>query len=89
MATIMMMHRLIAEPGKDAALYLKSYDLDADDGRGDVTLTSDPGEALRFKDVREALEAWKAPSTVRPIRPDGRPNRPLTAWTAELMRVED
>lgn len=51
---------------------------------GRATFTSDPAEALQFTDVAAAMDFWKKPSTRRPLRSDGKPNRPLTAYTVEV-----
>jgi hypothetical protein len=52
--------------------------------------TDDPAKAQRFAGPVEALTEWKRQSTVLPIRPwDGRPNRPLTAYTIGLETVEE
>ena len=59
--------------------YLESFDPDANGGRGCATWTPDLSKAMRFADVREAHEMWKRQSSVLPPRPDGKPNRPLTA----------
>lgn len=68
--------------------YLKSYDPEAHDGRGDATFTRDRSEAMRFSDVVAALDLWKAVPKCRPLRPDGEPNRPLTAFSV-LTEVAD
>jgi hypothetical protein len=69
-------------PTEMDGLYLKGYIPDTDaEGRGDITVTSDLREAKQFRDIAEAWEFWKQQSKVYPIRPDGKPNRPLTAWT--------
>lgn len=64
--------------------WLESFDVDAHDGRGAATFTRDPSRALRFADHRAALATWKTRSRVRPWRDDGKPNRPLTAYTCEV-----
>lgn len=63
--------------------WLKSCDVDARDGRGHVDMTTDVAEAIEFPSFAAAMEYWRRPSAVRPVRPDGRPNRPLTAYTIE------
>ena len=67
--------------------YLKFVDFDALGGRGLVDLTSNINEAKRFKDIFEAMEFWKQRSKITPTRPDGRPNRPLTAFHATFEEV--
>jgi hypothetical protein len=75
--------------GDPGGRYVKSYDPDGHDGYGDVTLTLDSAQAHVYPDGAAALEAWRAQSTVRPLRSDGLPNRPLTAFTVETEPVED
>lgn len=61
--------------------YLRACDLEHSGGRGLVTWTPDRSQALAFASFREAFEAWRAVPASRPLRPDGEPNRPLTAFT--------
>jgi len=68
-------------------LYLKSFDVDAHNGRGSVKLTGNKADALRFADVGEAMAAWKRQSKVVPFRDDGKPNRPLTAYHATFETI--
>jgi hypothetical protein len=44
---------------------------------------------FRFPSAADAFDEWKRVSTVRPIRHDGKPNRPLSAFTLKVMPVED
>jgi hypothetical protein len=44
---------------------------------------------MRFKTAGEAWMLWRRPSRVRPVRADGKPNRPLTAFTIEVLDEED
>jgi hypothetical protein len=69
--------------------FLKSFDPDANGGWGLITWTTDPEDAMVFATVGDALEMWKRQSTLLPLRPDGRPNRPLTAWTVTFWNVGD
>jgi hypothetical protein len=68
--------------------YLEGFDPDAHHGLGEAFWTPDKNKALPFADVREAMELWRKPSTVRPLRPDGKPNRPLTAFTVTFETIE-
>jgi len=67
--------------------YLKSYDPEAHDGQGAVVWTRDVTEARVFLTHREALLCWQWIPRNRPRRPDGQPNRPLTAFTIEISPV--
>jgi hypothetical protein len=55
---------------------------------GILEITQDPNEALWFPTAAEAFAKWKqqAPPPYD-IRPDGQPNRPLTAFTATIDRI--
>ena len=73
----------------DSEGWLQSYDLEADDGRGRVTLTAKREDAMTFDDAGAALKAYKSSPKCHPIREiDGKPNRPLTAFTAQIVRVD-
>jgi hypothetical protein len=71
-------------------LYVKAYDPsfwppgEEYDG-GLAEFTDDPNDALHFPDVFDALEKWREAFG---MREDGRPNRPLTAWTCEVLPLE-
>lgn len=67
--------------------YLQSYDPDANGGRGDAVWTNDPANARRFDSPVDAWECWRQTSTVQPLRADGKPNRPLTAFTVTIEPV--
>jgi hypothetical protein len=68
--------------------YVIECDVDARGGLGTLVL-GPRAEARRFPDVRAALTYWKRQSTVQPLRTDGQPNRPLTAFTVDVLRLED
>jgi hypothetical protein len=68
--------------------YVKRYDPNLHDGRGDVVVTSDPREAIQFADAKHAMAFYRQVSSTRPVRPDGAPNRPLTAFTVTIEAVE-
>jgi len=61
--------------------YLKSYDPNAHGGRGTAEWTVDIAKAMVFPNPTALLRFWKQISKVQPIRPDGKPNRPLTAFS--------
>lgn len=73
----------------DTPTWLKAGDVEAFDGRGDATLTSNVDEALRFESPVAALMFWRSQSETRPLRDDGQPNRPLTAFTVEIGPPEE
>lgn len=67
--------------------YCRSFNPDAHDGQGDVTWTADLRHAVQFSSAGGAMRFYRQRSTVRPLRDDGRPNRPLTAATVEIIVV--
>jgi hypothetical protein len=67
--------------------WLSQYDPDAYEGRGAAVWTPDKTHALRFNIPADAMRRWRAQSTVRPWRRDGKPNRPLTAYTIEIVEI--
>lgn len=84
-----MNYLLLFVDGPHASKFLRSYDPDFGEGRGHVEVTSDPDQAQQFPDIIEAMEEWKRPSTVHPIRlSDGKPNRPMTAWSVSPVKKE-
>lgn len=68
--------------------YLQWSDPDAKDGMGDERWTSDLAKAKRFPSFMAAMQCWKAQSTIQPFRPDGAPNRPLTAYSIMPELIE-
>ena len=79
------------EPHEVSGNWLKSFDLNyihpvhGYDG-GHLLVTSNPGEAEQFPDVVAARAKWMsvAPKPYD-VRPDGKPNRPLTAFTVKIL----
>lgn len=67
--------------------YLTAFDPDAFDGRGYVNASANMRRALRFKSFGDAFECWKMQSDAVPLRDDGEPNRPLTAYTVQIARI--
>jgi len=69
--------------------YLRDFDVGAHNGRVDdfpIPTTDKIEEARHFANAGEALTFWQTQSRVRPLRPDGDPNRPLTAFTVEVVQ---
>lgn len=67
--------------------YLQSMDFEADYTRGRLSTTRKIEEAMIFTDKTEAFKFWKTTSKDLPKRPDGKPNRPLTAYSVEIVDV--
>jgi hypothetical protein len=68
--------------------YLEWSDPDANFGGGDDRWTSHLTDAKRFPTFDAAVECWKEQSTVRPLRSDGKPNRPMTAISVRVEEVK-
>jgi hypothetical protein len=67
--------------------YLKSFDPEAHDGRGEALFTRHIKEAMVFTDAMEAIKLWQTQSVTRPLRDDGKKNRPLTAFSASFENI--
>jgi hypothetical protein len=70
-----------------AGQWLHSFDFEHSEGRGFGVFTKDITEAKTFESLEAALKFWNTVSAVNPLRPDGRPNKPLTATTCEIEKV--
>lgn len=71
----------------DPPRYLRSWDVEAHDGRGDADLTERLADAHVFASFQEAFDTWRSVPKCRPLRADGEPNRPLTAFHVSVERV--
>lgn len=77
----------VAGYGYDGALevpdpaYVAEVDLEFAHGRGRARLTENRSEAIRYPSKAAVFEAWRASPESRPVRDDGKPNRPLTAYS--------
>ena len=78
--------RIICDAFGDKSVtgFVKSFNPDAAAGFGHLVVTPKIEEAQKFDSAADALACWKQQPTVRPLRPDGRPNRPLSAFTCEI-----
>ena len=52
---------------------------------GVIILTTTRELALDWPDAGEAMKSWNTVNGQRPRRPDGKPNKPLTALTVEVQ----
>jgi hypothetical protein len=68
--------------------WLQSYEPSTRDGRGLITGTRIRENALRGT-MAELTELWGAQSATRPTRDDGRPNKPLTAFSVMFEEAGD
>lgn len=71
-------------PCPHAGQFLKGANFEAFNGQGHMTFTEDITQALKFSNVGAAMAFWATTSKGHPRRPDGKPNRPLTALTIEI-----
>lgn len=67
--------------GKKPGKYLEWSDPDGNGGDGREKWTDDVTKAKQFDTPADAHACWTAQSKKRPIRPDGEPNRPMTAFS--------
>ena len=67
--------------GVPVGSYLASYNPEGDAGNGVATWTRDPAQAMTFPTGAAAAACYRAVPLNRPLRPDGKPNRPLTMFT--------
>lgn len=81
--------------GIPVGLYLKSYDANyvlpnGEYDGGMLNTTPNIEEAQKFNDVIELMSKWKetAPTPWNIRLWDGQPNRPLTAFTIEVINLE-
>ncbi len=67
--------------------YVHRYNPDGNMGRGDLILTHDKSKAKRYMDFKQATDDWRRISTTHPVRHDGKPNRPMTAFTIQVKNA--
>jgi hypothetical protein len=72
--------------------WLTVYDPDEGDPNlpyptGVFESSTSPEHALRFSSFFDATECYKRQSIRTPLRPDGEPNRPLTAFTVQIEQL--
>jgi hypothetical protein len=75
--------------GWPAGAFLAEYDPEARDGHGEMWWTEDVRRAVSFPDLEGAIECYRAVPANRPVREDGKPDCPLTAYTVEFVDLPD
>jgi hypothetical protein len=63
--------------------YVRDCDFEVLSG---VIFTQNRDRAKQFENAEQALEYWRTQSKTNPLRPDGKPNRPLTAYTVTVLK---
>ena len=66
--------------------FLAHFDPEAMDGMGVAEFTDDRDQAMHFSATATAFEFWRTQSRTCPLRPDGKPNRPLTAFSMTVVK---
>jgi hypothetical protein len=74
-------------PCPEVEHYVKSMDFEAYDGFGSLVVTNNPRKAMFFGSPGSAHEFYRRTPVCKPVRPDGRPNRPLTAYIVDIHQV--
>jgi hypothetical protein len=75
----------------EAGKYIMEFDVGALASSANdplIPMTTDPKIAAQFANAHEALAFWRIQSRVVPLRSDGKPNRPLTAYSVEICPVD-
>lgn len=70
-------------------LFLREFDPEAHGGLGAIDLTNDPLRAKRFASSEEAAAEWKRIPESKPLRRDNKPNRPLTAFSVQILDIPE
>ena len=68
-------------------MYVTEYTPDGNDGQGMLTLTPHRHAAKRYSSKADAMAQWMAVSRTHPTRPDGKPNRPMSAFSVEVTNA--
>lgn len=86
-ATAVALLLTLRQGGPVKGPYLQWSNPDAKQGMGDEGWTDDVAKAQKFPSFEAAMACWNAQSKARPLRPDGRPNKPLTAFSVTVEQV--
>jgi hypothetical protein len=76
------------EPSSGVGQWVHRYDPDAQDGRGELFTSSSVQDAQRFPTTAAVIAFYQQQSKHHPWRGDGEPNKPLTAYTVMVEKVE-
>ena len=72
---------------EEKGCWVSEYDPNGNGGAGHVKLAFESALARRFDTSAAAVMCWGQQSTLVPLRDDGKPNRPLTAWTVTIKEI--
>jgi len=89
MACVLKCLGLAATGDGPVGQYLAAFDPEAHDGGGEATFTAHLADAFHFPTVAAAYQCYGTVPRARPLRADGKPNRPLTTFTMEFVTVPD
>lgn len=82
--------KLLGEAGGKrfpAPAYVVEYDPEAEAGLGFLRMTYYPEEAKTYDSQDAAIAEYRKVPKARPLREDGNPNRPLTAFDVEIVEL--
>ena len=78
----------IDAPCPMAGQWLKYFNHDTADGLGFGEFSADPTQAMKFDSAAELMAFWTKVSATKPVREDGKPNRPLTCVSVTIDYIE-
>ncbi len=67
--------------------YLRNYVHDTNDGKGYGCYTFDLNKAMRFENIKAAIQFWQRVPSNDPLLEDGRINRPMMSITMEFLSL--
>lgn len=67
--------------------YLRNYVHETIDGLGYGSYTHDLNKAMRFEDMKTAIQFWQRIPVCYPLLESGLPNRPMMAITMEFLSL--
>ena len=86
---VILLHGLVdGSPSAYDETYLTRFDfLTTAADEAILESTPDISKARRFPDMLTAMQAWRVVDPRAPLRADGKPNRPLTAFSVTIQPV--
>ena len=65
--------------------FIVDYEFTKGERFGKLTVHGDINKAKRFNSAEDAIAFWTQVAPDQPTRDDGKPNRPLTAFSVEIL----